>query len=127
MDALEEIAANNPSTLFRRAIWQLVNGMKAGADMGMVIEEIMGSLGEQQLIQIQNYGSQLSPLAMFYMLAAVIVPSLSVTLIIILSSFIAIPENVTKIIFWAMLVMVIFVQIMFLGLIKSRRPNLLVS
>jgi len=125
IDALEEIATNNPSTLFRRAIWQLVNGMKAGADMGVVMAEIIDALGEQQLIQIQNYGSQLSPLAMFYMLAAVIVPSLSVTFIIILSSFIALSPGMTKIIFWTLLIIVIFVQIMFLGIIRSRRPNLL--
>ncbi|MBL7100748.1 MAG: type II secretion system F family protein [Nanoarchaeota archaeon] len=127
IDALEELAANNPSTLFRRAIWQLVNGMKAGADMSVVMSEIIDALGEQQLIQIQNYGSQLSPLAMFYMLAAVIVPSLSVTFIIILSSFIALPSTITKMIFWGLLIFVIFVQIMFLGIIKSRRPNLLVA
>jgi pilus assembly protein TadC len=125
IDALEEIATNNPSILFRRAVWQIVNGMKAGADMSTVMEEIMDSLGEQQLIQIQNYGSQLSPLAMFYMLAAVIVPSLSVTFIIILSSFIALSPATTKIAFWSLLIVVIFVQLMFLGIIKSRRPNLL--
>lgn len=126
VDALEEIASNNPSTLFRRAVWQIVNGMKAGANMGGVMTEIINALGEQQLIQIQNYGSQLSPLAMFYMLVVVIIPSLSVTFIIILSSFIALSTSMTKIAFWGLLVFVIFMQIMFLGVIKSRRPNLLV-
>lgn len=125
IDALEEIATNNPSILFRRAVWQIVNGMKAGADMSTVMEEIMDSLSEHQLIQIQNYGGQLSPLAMFYMLAAVIVPSLSVTFIIILSSFIALSSTTTKTAFWGLLIVVIFIQIMFLGVIKSRRPNLL--
>ena len=127
IEALEEIATNNPSLLFRRAIWQIVNGMKTGAEMRVVMSEVISSLGKQQLIQIQNYGSQLSPLAMFYMLAAVIVPSLSVTFIIILSSLISLSPTMIKMIFWGMLVLVIFVQIMFLGIIKSRRPNLLVT
>ncbi len=125
IEALEEMATNNPSVLFRRAVWQIVNGMKAGADMSTVMEQIMESLGEQQLIQIQNYGSQLSPLAMFYMLAAVIVPSLSVTFIIILSSFIALSSSATKLAYWSLLAKVKFIQVMFLGIIKSRRPNLL--
>jgi len=124
-DALEELATNNPSVLFRRAVWQIANGMKAGADMSIVMEEIMDALGEHQMIQIQNYGAQLSPLAMFYMLGAVIVPSLSVTFIIILSSFISLSSSATKMAFWTLLVIVVFVQIMFLGVIKSRRPNLL--
>lgn len=125
VDVLEELASNNPSTLFRRAIWQIVNGMKAGGDMSSVINDIINRLSEQQLIQIQNYGSQLSPLAMFYMLVAVIVPSLSVTFIIILSSFISLGEYVTKLLFWGLFVFVVFLQIIFLGVIKSRRPNLL--
>lgn len=125
--ALEDLASNNPSTLFRRAIWQIVNGMKAGAEMRNVMSEIINALGEQQMIQIQNYGSQLSPLAMFYMLAAVIVPSLSVTFIIVLSSFMGLSSTLTKTVLWCLLGMVIFMQIMFLGVIKSKRPNLLTS
>jgi len=127
ISALEEMVTNNPSILFRRAIWQFVSGMRAGADIGDVMEEIIDSLSEQQIIQIQNYGGQLNPLAMFYMLVAVIVPSLSVTFIILLSSFIAVPPATTKLIFWGLLTFVIFLQIMFLGIIKSKRPNLLIS
>ena len=125
--ALEELATNNPSNLFRRAVWQLVNGIKTGSDMGVVIEEIINGLNEQQLIQIQNYGAKLGPIAMFYMLAAVIVPSLGITFIIVLASFISLPSSTLKLIFWGLLVLIIFVQLMFLGVIKSRRPNLLVS
>lgn len=125
IEALEDIAANNPSILFRRAIWQIANGMKSGAEMRIVISETINSLGEQQIIQIQNYGSQLSPLAMFYMLAAVIVPSLSVTFVIILSSFIALSPAMTKGALWGLLGGVIFIQIIFLGIIKSRRPTLI--
>ncbi len=125
VEVLEELASNNPSNLFRRTIWQVVNGMKAGSDMAAVISDIINRLAEQQLIQIQNYGGQLSPLAMFYMLVAVIVPSLSVTFIIILSSFISLGEYVTKLMFWGLFVLVVFLQIMFMGVIKSRRPNLI--
>jgi len=126
VDVLEDLASNNPSILFRRTVWQVVNGMKAGGDMSSVINDIINRLSEQQLIQIQNYGGQLSPLAMFYMLVAVIVPSLSVTFIIILSSFISLGEYITKLLFWGLFVFVVFLQIMFMGIIKSRRPNLLV-
>jgi len=39
IEALEEIATTNPSLLFRRALWQIVNGMKSGSDMAGVINE----------------------------------------------------------------------------------------
>lgn len=125
IETLEDLAARNPSLLFRRAMWQIVNGMKAGSDINKVIEEAINALGEEQVLQIRNYGSQLNPLAMFYMLLAVIVPALSVTFITILSSFLSFSSTITKIIFWALFGGVAFFQFMFLGIIKSRRPNLL--
>ncbi|MBW2974201.1 type II secretion system F family protein [Candidatus Woesearchaeota archaeon] len=125
VETLEEMAAVNPSLFFRRAIWQLVNGMKSGADMSSVVNEIIDSLSEEQILQIQRYGSQLNPLAMFYMLAVVIAPSLGMTFLIILSSFISMSEFATKLIFWGLYGIIIFFQIMFMGIIKSKRPNLL--
>ncbi|MBI4447978.1 type II secretion system F family protein [Candidatus Woesearchaeota archaeon] len=125
IEALEDLAARNPSLLFRRAMWQIVNGMKAGSNINKVIEESINALGEEQLLQIRNYGGQLNPLAMFYMLLAVIVPALSVTFITIISSFISVSADITKMIFWGLFGITTFFQFMFLGVIKSRRPNLL--
>lgn len=123
--ALDEVASRNPSLFFRRALWQIVNGMKAGSDMANVLGEAIKALSEEQLIQIQRYGSQLNPLAMFYMLVVIIMPSLATTFITIMSTFIALSEFATKLVFWGLFVIVLFFQIMFLGMIKSRRPNLL--
>jgi archaeal flagellar protein FlaJ len=125
VEALEDIAVENPSVFFRRSIWQIVNGMKAGSDMSSVIKEIINSLSEEQVLQIQKYGGQLNPLAMFYMLVAVIAPTLGMTFLIVISSFISMGEEITKIVFWSLFGFVCFFQIMFLGIIKSRRPNLL--
>ena len=125
IETLEEMATLNPSLFFRRAIWHLVNGMKAGADMSSVIKEMVNLLAEEQILQIQRYGSQLNPLAMFYMLVVVIAPSLGMTFLIILSSFISLSEFATKLIFYGLFAIVIFFQIMFMGMIKSKRPNLL--
>ena len=61
IDALEALGTNNPSVLFRRVIWQVLNGIKTGGEMSTVIEEISHGLAEEQLIQIQQYGSQLNP------------------------------------------------------------------
>lgn len=125
VEALEQMVSDNPSLLFRRAIWQVINGMKSGSDMTGVIQEILDSLSEEQVIQIQRYGSQLNPLAMFYMLVVIIIPSLGVTFTIIVSSFISLPEGTTKMIFYFLFGVVALFQIAFLGIIKSRRPNLL--
>ncbi len=125
VEVLDEVASRNPSLYLRRSLWQLVNGMKTGADTGIVVKEIISALTEEQLLQIQRYGSQLNPLAMFYMLITVILPSLGMTFLIVLSSFISASEIITKLIFWGLYGFVLFFQVMFLGIIKTKRPTLL--
>ncbi len=125
VDVLEDIAIRNPSILFRRAIWQLVNGMKEGADISTLITDVIRSVNDEQITQIQRYGGQLSPLALFYMLIAIIAPSLGITFIIIISSFSGIPSGTIKLVFYSLLTMTVVFQIMFIGMIKTRRPSLI--
>lgn len=125
VDAIEEMAVENPSLYFRRAIWQLANGIKAGSDISTVLQEIILALSGEQLVQIQNYGARLNPIAMFYMLIGIIIPALGITFLIVISSFIALSGQATKFVMYGLFVMVMFFQVIFLGLIKTRRPSLL--
>ena len=124
IEALEEIAENNSSIYFRKSIWQLINGMKAGSNLSNVIKNIIDSLSKEQIIQIENYGSQLNPLAMFYMLVVIIVPSLGVTFITVMSSFLGTGVD-TKYVLIGLFIFVFIFQIIFLGMIKTKRPSLL--
>ncbi len=123
--ALETLALQNPSPYFRRTIWQIINAVKEGAAINEVMTTVITNLTKEQIIQIEKYGSQLNPLAMFYMMGAVILPVLGVTFLIVLASFIAFDEMLIKILFIGILGLVIFFQIMFTGIIKTRRPSLL--
>ncbi|MBI5804049.1 type II secretion system F family protein [Candidatus Pacearchaeota archaeon] len=125
VDVLEELGEKNPSIFFRRTLWQISNGMRAGSDISIIIRESIKSLSEEQLIQIQNYGNKLNPLIMFYMLISVIIPSLSITFLTIISSIVNLAENITKMLFVGLFVFVVLIQFMFLGIIKSIRPSLL--
>lgn len=125
IEVLEELGEKNSSSFFKRTLWQISNGMRAGSDISIVIEDSIKSLNEEQLIQIQNYGNKLNPLIMFYMLIAVIIPSLSITFLTIISSMINLPGIFTNLLFIGLFVFVVIIQIMFLGVIKSVRPTLL--
>ena len=113
------------SVFFKRTLWQISNGMKAGSDMSIVIEDSINALAGEQTIQVQNYGNKLNPLVMFYMLSSVILPALSITFLTIIASVIGLPEKTIKMMFIGVFIFVTFIQIMFLGVIKSARPNLL--
>ncbi len=124
-EVLADISARCHSVFFKRTLWQISNGLNAGSDMSMIIRENIRTLNEEQMIQIQNYGNQLNPLVMMYMLISVIVPALSVSFITVVASMIGLEKNLTMGIFLGLFVFVVLFQIIFLGLIKSKRPSLL--
>ena len=123
--SLEELAVRNPSPYFRRALWQIVNSMKSGSDVGENLSEVIRSLSKEQLVEIRRYKSVLNPLAMMYMMIAVIMPSMGVTMLIILASFPGMEKIGSEQTFWALLVAIILLQVIFIGMIKSKRPNLI--
>ncbi|MCX8158402.1 MAG: type II secretion system F family protein [Candidatus Diapherotrites archaeon] len=122
-DALEEIASKNPSIFFRRSIWQIVNGLKAGSDISDVINSSIDFLTKEQRNQIRNYGNRLRVLSLIYMMLGVIIPALGLTFLVILSSF---PQlGINEFIFWVFFGVIVISQFMYLGIIKSSRPTLL--
>jgi pilus assembly protein TadC len=124
-EALERMALENPSSLFRSAIWQMVNGMKTGTNLSDILRDIMSSLAEEQLIQVEEYGAILSPLTMFYMIMAVILPAIGVNFLIVIVAFMGIDEIITKSIFWIVYGVIFLTQLMFINIIRSKRPSLL--
>ncbi len=124
-EVLELIGEKNSSPFFRRALWQISNGMKAGGDISIIVKDSIHALEEEQLIQIQNYGNKLNPMIMFYMLISVIVPALSITFLTVISSIVNLAKSTTTVLFMVLFVAVVLVQVMFLGVIKSIRPSLL--
>jgi len=86
-DALQEMSEKNPSPYLRKALWQIVNGMNAGADISDVLGETVSSMIREQRIAINRYGSHLRVLSLMYMMIGVIMPALGVTLLIVLFTF----------------------------------------
>ena len=125
IEVLEELGERNPSMFFRRTLWQISNGMRAGSDISIIIKESITSLNEEQLIQIQKYGNKLNPMIMFYMLISVIVPALSITFLTVIASLINLGEGTTRMLFVGLLVIIVVMQVMFMGIIKSLRPSLI--
>lgn len=125
IDALEELALRNPSVYFRRAIWQLVNALKSGSDVGDNISNVITSLSKEQIVEIRKYQSTLNPLAMMYMMIAVIVPSLGITVMIVLSTFPGMESIGNEQTFWILLAGVVFMQFIFMSVIRSKRPTLI--
>lgn len=95
-EALEKMSENNPSPFLRKSLWQIVNGMNAGADISDILAETVSSMLREQKIAINKYGAQLRVLSLMYMMIGVIMPALGVTLLIILFTFPMVGEAVSK-------------------------------
>lgn len=119
-DALNEAVEFIPSKDFRRILWQIINSLRTGSDISRSLSAVLEQIVREQAIEVNEYGKKLNPLAMFYMIIAVILPSLGVTVMIILSSFVQFELNLTTLLIIAFFLA--FVQFMFLSIIKFSRP-----
>ena len=117
--ALEKLCERTPSLQFRRAIWQLINAMRAGSNVTSVIEQSIRELSAKQLNEINQYGAHLNPLAMFYMLVAVILPALAITFLVVLSSLIPFSSAAIKGMLIGFAFVLIFLQLLFICLLYT--------
>jgi archaeal flagellar protein FlaJ len=119
-DALNEAVELSPSEDFRKLLFQVINSMRTGSDVASALSTAVDQIAKRQQIQVSEYGKKLNPLAMFYMMIAVIAPSLGMTMLIIVSSFVNFTLSLTMLIILAMSLG--FIQFMFLSIIKFSRP-----
>ncbi|MFH1106791.1 MAG: type II secretion system F family protein [Candidatus Micrarchaeota archaeon] len=118
--AFEEAGKASPSKQMKRVLWQISNALKVGTDVGKALEEMINDLTKEKIDDIKRYGQELSPWTMIYMLAAIVVPSLGITMMLVIISFLGI--EVPSIFFSLVLVFIIGFQIFFLDFVRSRRP-----
>ena len=120
-DALSDASSSSPSQKFRKVAWQISNALKVGSDIGVALSSILEELEADRTEQIKRYAQELSPLTMVYMVAAIILPSLGVTMLIVIGSMLSlpIPKQILIVVF---VVMVLF-QMVFLNFAAGRRPR----
>jgi flagellar protein FlaJ len=119
-DAVTEAIDLGPSQSLIKILWQISNSLRTGSDIASPLKSVVETLIKEQMIAVTEYSRKLNPLAMFYMMIAVIMPSLGVTLLTIISIFAGIKLDLTILVIVALLIG--FMQFMFVNMIKSIRP-----
>jgi len=121
-EALEKAYRTTPSRKFKKILFQINNALKIGVDVSQPLEAILEEISQEQLIEIQRYGKKLNSIIMFYLLAAIVVPSLGITLFSIVASMLSLKIDLP--VFFMILFFLMIVQLVFIGMIKGIRPNL---
>ncbi|GIU69867.1 MAG: hypothetical protein KatS3mg002_1103 [Candidatus Woesearchaeota archaeon] len=120
-EAINETIEICPSDNLRKILWQILNSISTGADIASALNSVLENIVREQNIAMKEFGNKLNPLAMFYMMIAVIIPSLGITMLIVFSSFVNIKLNLLSLMVIA--VAIGLLQLMFLMMIRNSRPN----
>jgi len=118
--AISETIDVCPSHSLTKILWQISNSLKTGGDVAEPLNSVIETLIKEQQILVNEYAKKLNPLAMFYMLIAIIMPSLGVTLLTIISIFVGLKLNLVILLLIACANG--FIQFMFVAMINSIRP-----
>ena len=119
--AINEVIEITPSANFRKLMWQVMNSLRTGADVSVALEAIVEQISKEQLIEFKSYEKKLNPLVMFYLMLAVILPSLGITMLSLLSTFLGIQLSFGALV--GIAIFLAFIQLMFLNMIRSARPG----
>jgi pilus assembly protein TadC len=120
-EALEEAMDYCPSKSMKRILFQINSALKAGVDATSNLEAVLEELTNNQLIEIQKYGKKLNGLTLFYMLGAVVLPSLGMTMFIVVASLVSLSLNAS--IFITFIFFLILLELVFISLFMSIRPS----
>ena len=118
--AVNEAVELVPSDPLRKILWQVANSLRTGSNVSRPLENVVETIIREQKIETNEYGRKLNPLAMFYMMMAIIVPSLGTTMLTIISIFAGLRISMPFLI--AIVVVNGFIQFMFVAIISSSRP-----
>jgi pilus assembly protein TadC len=120
---LRDTAEKTPSPSFRRILVQIANSVVSGANVARSLEATVNQISKEQILEVKEYGQKLNPMIMFYLMIAVIFPSLGMVFVMILLSFVG--KNIQIPLIYMVLVALVLglVQYMFLAFVKSSRPK----
>ena len=120
-EAIERAMIYTPSESFRKVLFQIHNALRLGIDVTQSLEAVLDEITENQMLAIARYGKKLSSVTLFYMLLAVVFPSLGMTILTVIIGFTDITMNMTSYIIVVFFLAII--QFMFITMFKSIRPK----
>lgn len=119
-EALEATRECNPSDKFKRILWQIITALNTGADVAEPLRATLKTITAEQVLEVKAYSKKLNSLMMFYMVVACVLPSIGVTMFMIMSSFLQLEISSGHLFFLLFLLTVI--QFSFISLIRATRP-----
>ena len=119
--ALNNAMIYSPSEKLRKILFHINNALQLGIDVTKPLESVLVEITKEEELEINKYGKKLNTLVIFYMLGAVVLPSLGMAVFIVISSFISFPIDLQTMLVFIFFIVVL--QFIFITLFKSIRPT----
>ena len=119
-DALNNATIYSPSDKLRKILFHINNALQLGIDVTKPLESVLEEITREEELEIKKYGKKLNTLVIFYMLAAVILPSLGVAIFIVIASFVSFAISLEGMIVISFFIVIL--EFIFIALFKSIRP-----
>lgn len=119
-DALNNAMVYSPSDKLRKILFHVNNALQLGIDVTKPLESVIEEITREEELEIKKYGKKLNTMVIFYMLSAVVIPSLGMAMFIVISSFINFPIDLKTMLVFVFFIVVL--QFVFIALFKSIRP-----
>ncbi|MBL7056000.1 type II secretion system F family protein [Candidatus Woesearchaeota archaeon] len=119
--ALQSAMNYSPSAKLRKILFHINNSLKLGIDVTRPLSSVLQEITKEQEIEIKRYGKKLNTIVLFYMLGAIVIPSIGMTLFIIMSSFINF--SITSTHFVVALFFIIVIEFLFISVFRTIRPT----
>ncbi len=120
--ALQHATENSPSRHFRKIMFQINIALRIGVDVTKNLESAIEEIEDEQALELTKYSKKLNSAALFYMLIAIIMPSLGMTVLILLLS--VLPNFQIDIsIYIFLLFCIVMLQLFFISVFRQIRPS----
>jgi len=117
--ALDNAVKYSPSDKFRRILFQVNTALKVGIDVSIPLTNVIEEITAEQLTEIQRYGKKLNSLALFYMLLAIVLPSIGMAIFVVVGGLLGLP--IDRDIFMVVIGVLVLVQLIFISIFKTSR------
>ncbi len=117
--ALDNAVKYSPSEKYRRILFQISTALKVGIDVSIPLSNAIDEITSEQLTEIQRYGKKLNSLALFYMLLAIVLPSIGMAIFVVVGGLLGLP--IERNLFLVVTGALVIVQLIFVSIFKASR------
>ncbi len=117
--ALDNAVKYSPSDKFRKILFQMNTALKVGIDVSIPLSNVIEEITEAQLTEIRRYGKKLNSLALFYMLLAIVMPSVGMAIFVVVGGLLGLP--IDRNLFLVVIAALVLLQMLFISIFKATR------